>query len=198
VQMTDDESKNKYDAYGVTFNKNYSNNWSFLTSFDASYRDLREIAPRNPNEALYGPGDFTSSVAGNGGYRRRTDDWSYSMRFSGTYQLPWGLLYAGSFTAQSGEWFNREVQVRDANNANVTIQVEQKVGRYDWVKIWDNRISKRVKTFGNQTIEGIFDVFNSLNVNTITSQTNRNGSAYLQPNTIIAPRVMRASIRYKF
>jgi hypothetical protein len=198
VQMTDDESKNVYDAYGVTFNKQYSSNWSFLTSFDASRRDLRDTEPRNPNEVLYGPSTATNVAAGNGGYRHRVPEWSYAMRLSGTYQFPWGILYASSFTAQSGEWFAREVRIRDANGANVDIQVETHAGRYDWVKLWDNRISKRIKTFGTQTLEGMLDIFNTGNVNTITEQTNRNGSAYLQPTEIIAPRVMRVSVRYRF
>ena len=198
VQMSDDESKNVYDAYGVTFNKQYSNNWSFLTSFDASYRDLENIAPRNPNEELYGPSDFDDVRNGQGAYRQRLPEWSYAMRLSGTYQFPWGILYASSFTAQSGEWYSREVRIRDANGANVDIRVEPQAGRYEWVKLWDNRISKRIRTFGNHTLEGMLDIFNTANVNTITEQTNRNGSAYLQPTEIIAPRVLRVSVRYKF
>ena len=57
VQMTGDESKNSYDAFGVTFNKQYAGNWSFLASFDASHANLREIEPRDPNEQLVWPGD---------------------------------------------------------------------------------------------------------------------------------------------
>jgi len=57
---------------------------------------------------------------------------------------------------------------------------------------------KRFKTFGNQSVEGIVDLFNSLNTNTITNQTNRNGSTYLQPTEIIAPRVFRLGVRYRF
>jgi hypothetical protein len=198
VQMAGDESQNKYDAFGVTFNKQYSNNWSFLTSIDATYRDLKEIAARNPNEELYGPSDFDDVRAGQGGYRLREPEWSYALRLSGTYQLPWGILYASTFSAQSGEWFGRDVQVRDANGANVTIRVEPQAGRYEWVKLWDNRISKRVPLPKNQSVEGILDVFNTGNVNTITAQRNVMGATYLQPTTIIAPRVLRLSVRYRF
>ena len=198
VQLAGDDSKNVYDAYGATFNKQYSNNWSFLTSFDASRRDLENPAARNPNEDLYGPATFTNVAAGNGGYRTRLPEWSYAMRLSGTYQFGWGILYASSFTAQSGEWFAREVRIRDANGANVDIQVESQAGRYDWVKLWDNRISKRVNLPKGQSIEGMLDIFNTGNVNTITEQTNRNGNTYLEPTEIIAPRVMRVSVRYRF
>ena len=38
------------------------------------------------------------------------------VRLSGIYQLPWGITYSSSFTAQSGDYFFREVQIRDALN----------------------------------------------------------------------------------
>ena len=107
-------------------------------------------------------------------------------------------MYAASFVGQSGDWYGRDVQIRDANNTLVTVRVESHLGRYDWVKIWDNRLSKRVKLWGNQSVEGTFDLFNTLNVNTITASTTRNGSTFLQPTTIIAPRVARLGVRYKF
>ena len=111
---------------------------------------------------------------------------------SGNYQLPWGLMYGSSFTAQSGDYFVREVQIRDALNTTITVRTENQAGRYEWVKIWDNRISKRIGLPKSQSIEALVDLFNTLNVNTITSQTNRNGSTYLQPTEIISPRVFRA------
>jgi hypothetical protein len=42
------------------------------------------------------------------------------------------------------------------------------------------------------------DIFNTANINAITAQTNRSGGAYLQPTEIIAPRVARVSVRYRF
>jgi len=101
-----------------------------------------------------------------------------------------------SFVGQSGEWFGREVQIRDATNTVVNLRVDPHLGRYDWVKLWDNRVSKRIALWHNHSVEGLFDLFNTLNVNTVTAQTNR--STYLQPTTIIAPRVFRLGVRYKF
>ena len=195
VQAT---GNNRYHAFGTTLNKQLSNNYSFLVSFDADYRDLRDNAPRNPNEALYGPGITTGNNYGVQNFQFAQSSWNYSMRVSGSYQLPWGLMFASSFLSQSGEPYFREVQIRDANNTNIAIRVESQAGRYEWTKIWDNRLSKRFKTFGNQSIEGTIDLFNSLNTNTIYDQTNRNGSTYLAPTDIIAPRVFRLGMKYRF
>ncbi|MGQ0736382.1 MAG: carboxypeptidase regulatory-like domain-containing protein [Acidobacteriota bacterium] len=201
VQTSDKEARNDYSAYGVTLNKQLSNGWSFLTSYNADYRDLKNISPRDPNEALYGPGDTTNTTAGTttgNPYRTAVPEWTHSFRMSGTYALPWGLMFGSSFVAQSGGWYGRDVQVRNALNALVNIRVEPRAGRYDWVKIWDNRISKRFDLPRGHSVEGMFDLFNSLNVNTVTSQVIRNGSTYGQPTEIIAPRVFRLGVRYRF
>ena len=197
-RIVQSDGRNRYHAVGVTLNKQYANNYSFLASFDADYRDLRSNAPRNPNEALYGPGTTTGNNYGVQNFQFARPSWNHVVRLSGSYQLPWGLTYGSSFTSQSGEYFFREVQIRDTNNTNVAIRVEPQAGRYEWTKIWDNRISKKFKTFGNQSVEGTFDLFNSLNTNTITDQTNRSGSTYLQPLEVIAARVFRLGVKYRF
>ncbi len=189
------EGNNRYHAFGVTLNKQFSNKYSFLVSLDSDYRDLRSNAPRNPNETLYGPG---TGAGGTGSFQFASPSWNYAFRLSGSYQLPWRITYSSSLNAQSGDYFFREVQIRDGLNTNVAIRVDPQAGRYGWTKLWDNRISKRIKTFGNQTVEGELNVYNSLNINTITAQTNRNGSTYLQPTEIISPRVFRLGVRYRF
>lgn len=195
VQAT---GNNRYHAMGVTLNKQMSDKYSFLVAFDADYRDLRDNAPRNPNEALYGPGTVTGNNYGVQNFQFAAPSWNYALRLSGIYQMPWGITYSTSLTAQSGDYFFREIQVRDAVNANVTIRINPQAGRYEWTRLWDNRFAKRIKTWGSQSVEGTFDLFNSLNVNTVTDQTNRNGSTYLQPTEIIAPRVFRLGVRYRF
>jgi hypothetical protein len=195
VQTTGNDS---YHAFGVTLNKQYSNKYSFLVSLDTDYRDLADNAPRNPNEELYGTGTTTGNNYGITNFQRAAASWNYAFRVSGTYSLPWGLTYASSLNAQSGDYFVREIQVRDGNNANVVIRVNPQAGRYGWTKIWDNRVSKRIPTWGSQSLDLEFNVYNTLNVNTITEQNNRMGATYLEPTEIVAPRVMRVGVKYRF
>ena len=82
--------------------------------------------------------------------------------------------------------------------ATVNIRVETHVDRYAWVKIFDNRISKRINLPHGHSVEGTVDLFNTLNINTITTQVIRNGTTYGQPTEIIAPRVFRVGVRYRF
>lgn len=189
------DGNNRYHAMGVTFNKQYANNWSMLFSFDSDYRDLRDNSLiKNPNEARYGPGTGT----GTGSYQFARPSWNYALRLSGTYLLPWGVTFASSLQAQSGDYFFRELQVRDPNGTNVTVRVDPQAGRYPWTKVWDNRFSKRIKTFGSQSLEGELNVYNTLNLSTITAQNNRIGGTYLQPTTILAARVFKIGVKYRF
>jgi hypothetical protein len=189
---------NRYHAIGVTLNKQFANNYSFLVSLDSDYRDLRDIAPRNPNEALYGPGTVTGNNYGVTAFQFGKPSWNYALRVSGSYRLPYGITFASSLNAQSGDYFFREVQIRDALNTLLPIRIDPQAGRYEWTKLWDNRLSKRFKTFGNQSVEGEINLYNSLNTNTITAQTNRNGATFLQPTDIIAARVFRLGVKYRF
>ena len=94
--------------------------------------------------------------------------------------------------------YGRTAQMRNALNSLVNVQVEGRVGRYPWVKIWDNRVSKTFKLNDRMSVEAIGDLFNSLNTNVVLTQTNTNGPIYLNPNTIIPPRVFRFGGKFKF
>jgi hypothetical protein len=74
--------------------------------------------------------------------------------------------------------------------------------------LWDNRVSKTFKINERNTIEGIFDLFNTLNTNVILAQVTTNGPIFGQPYAgsttsavpmaIIPPRIFRLGVRWKF
>jgi hypothetical protein len=183
VNVRPGEGKDQYTAYELTFNKQLSNKWSFLGSYSIDLAHESGNDPINPNQAVY---VWDLPV------------WRQAFKMNGTYALPWGLMWGSTYTAQSGDWFSRTVQVRNALNTNVTVTVEGQVGRYPWVNLWDNRVSKRFKIGDTQSIEGIFDLFNTSNVNAITGWTTQSGSTYHRPSAIISPRIFKLSARYKF
>jgi hypothetical protein len=69
---------------------------------------------------------------------------------SGTYELPWKVLVASSYTAQQAEYFARIVQVPNALNQLVDIVVEGQAGRCDWVRLLDLRLSKTFTWAGSR------------------------------------------------
>jgi hypothetical protein len=202
VNATDGEGDDRYTAFEATFSKSYSNGWSLLASYSADHRDAKNIDPRNPNEALYG------IVSGsNPGVRALPENYQ-GVRLSGTYELPWQMLVASTFTAQQGEYFNRVVQLRDALGTTQNLTVEGQAGRYDWVKLSDVRFSKSLR-FKGGSFEGMVDVFNLFNSSVVLRRITTNGPNFNKPlssggidaasaNPIPAARVFRLSARYRF
>lgn len=194
VNTAGNEGNDRYTAFEATLNKQYSSGWSFLASYTADKRIVRNITPRNPNEARY---------------NWELPEVYQSVRLNGTYELPWKLMVAGTFTGQAGEYYNRVVQVRDALNTLVNVTVEGQAGRYDWVKLADARISKTFSFAGTHSIETFVDCFNLFNTSVVLRRVTTNGPNYFKPlstggidaasaNPIPAARVFRVSLRYRF
>jgi hypothetical protein len=202
VNAAPGEGDDRYNAFEATFSKTYSNRWSFLASYTADHRDAKNIDARNPNEALYG------IVSGNNPGVWALPENYQGVRLSGTYELPWQVLIASTFTAQEGEYFNRVIQVRDALNTTQNLTVEGQAGRYDWVKLADLRVSKSLR-LGPGSFEGMVDCFNLFNSSVVLRRVTTNGPNYNKPlstggidaasaNPIPAARVFRISFRYRF
>jgi hypothetical protein len=177
------EGRDQFTAYEVTFAKQYSNGWSALAGFTVDMAHENDNDAQNPNDMWY-----------------RFDEpyWRQSIKLNGQYELPWGFMWAGTFSAQSGNWYDRTVQKRNALGDNETVTVERRVGRYPWVNLWDNRISKKFTIADRHIIEGTFDLFNTLNINTITGWSVASGSNYHRPSGWITPRIFKLGIKYKF
>ncbi len=196
------EGKGQYTAYEAAFNKQNSNGWSFLASYDLSMAHNNPQDAKNPNEARY-------RMQGTTGYGPSA--WDHGIKMNGTYNLRWGFQWSTTFSAQSGQWYNHAVQVRNADNTSVNQVIAYQVGRYPWVNIWDQRFTKRFKITDRQSIEGFFEVFNTLNVNTVTSHGSNttnpsigpatflgNDKSFYRPATIVSPRIIQLTAKYRF
>jgi hypothetical protein len=188
-----DEGVATFTAYEATFNKTHSRGWSMLANVSADVADVNRQDPLNPNQDLY-----TYNVR----------DWNYSVKLNGTYQLPLGITYATTYSAQSGELYGRSAQMRNALNTLVTVLVEPRVGRYEWVRLWDNRFTKNFVLRGRQSFEASLDFYNTLNSAAVLSQVNVNGPDYLKPSAgsssaatataTLPPRIFRLGARWRF
>ena len=194
TNVADGEGGAEYTGYEATFSKHYSRGWSLLVSGTADVAHVHSVDPQNPNQELY-TWDFPK--------------WSYGIKVNGTYNLPWGITYAATYSAQSGEYFTRSAQMRNALNSTVTVVVDGNAGRYDWVKIWDNRFSKKLVVGRNgQSLDLTLDIYNTMNSSVVLQQVNVNGPDYLKPSAgsssaatasaILPPRILRLGMRYSF
>jgi hypothetical protein len=184
--------------------------------------------PQNPNELYYHADNktlqttspytapFTEAFYG-------PPTWDQALKMNGTYELPFGFQWASTFTAQSGQWLNRGVQVRNALGANVIQTVAFHTDRLPTVNLWDQRFTKKFKIGDRQSIEAYYELFNTMNVNTITQAGTtltttlnaagtapgyapaigtapfvaNNNSPY-RPATIVSPRISQFTVKYRF
>ena len=200
------EGEDDYWAFEATASKRYSNGWSLLASYSWDRRDPKNIDPRNPNEEAYRAQSSNGNLSGN--FPPEIPQTFHGVRLSGTYEMPYQITVASTFTGQQGEYFPRIVQARNALNQTVEVVAEGQAGRYDWVKLMDLRLSK-VFRLGTHSFEGMFDVFNLTNSSVVLRHVNVNGPNYLKPlatggidaasaNPIPAARIFRLSARYRF
>ncbi|MBI4475117.1 MAG: hypothetical protein HY646_20795, partial [Acidobacteria bacterium] len=183
TNLRDGEGKDQYTAYEVTFNKQYSNGWAALASYTVDMAHANDNDPLTPTQMWY---------------RYNKPFWSHAIKMNGQYQLPLGFMWAATFTSQSGAWYDRTAQVADAQNTLVTITIDNRVGRYNWVTLWDNRFSKKFQIGDRHQVEALFDLFNTTNANTITEWSVASGATYHRPTRILPPRIFRLGVRYKF
>ena len=83
----------------------HANGWSLLASYSWDRRDPRNINPRNPNEAAYRAQSTGGVITAD--FPPELVQTYQGVRFSGTYELPWKILAASTFTGQQGEYFPR-------------------------------------------------------------------------------------------
>ncbi len=199
------EGQASYTGYDFTFNKNYSNKWQFLAGYGLSLAHAAEPNAITPDQQLYNHNaDLTT--------------WRNAIKMSGSYGLPdipyfpghklGGVQWSSTYTAQSGDWYDRTADVTNALGTKVTQDVDPHMGRYPWTKDWDQRITKRFKITDKQYVELKWDQYNIMNSNTIQSfgSLDSSSSTYrqpvtnipLSPKTILAPRIYEWSASYRF
>ncbi|MBI4473870.1 MAG: TonB-dependent receptor, partial [Acidobacteria bacterium] len=193
TNVADNEGNDLYTAYELTFNKQFSGGWSLLGAYTTDFSKRRDNRPENPNQLLY---------------RNELPEWYQSVKINGQKDLPWGFMYSSAYSAQQGQYYGREAQMRNALNQTVNILVEPRMGRYDWVKLWDNRISKTFQLNDRHSVEAIMDWFNTLNSSVVLTHVTRNGPNYLKVLAtgqgatvalpIVPPRIFRLGVRWKF
>jgi len=203
------EGSGNYTGYTFTFNKNYSHRWQMVSSLDVDMSHSVNTTPLNPNTAL-------------SNYLGRLGDvtWHQTFKTSGIYTVPdipmfvkgfklAGVQYSATYIAQDGGWYGRSAQLKDARGTNVTVTMDPHFGRYPWLYNWDQSVKKKFKLGETkQSLEFTWQLFNSMNANTLRSwnTTNVNSSNYLQPDgvtplrpsSILTPRIYQWGVSYKF
>ena len=207
--ITNPDFKSSYRGLDLVAQRRFANNWQWLASFAVSRQDLNAAgvsavaagggADQESGSPFLDPNLRINNTSGPGFFDR-----TYSFKTSGSYGLPMGILVSGVFKAQSGTPWTRVVTIRNdignvpLNQGSVSVNAEPRgVRRFPTVKMIDLRVSKSFSV-DRHRLEGMLDVFNVANANTITSINGQTGPQFGAPLAILGPRVFRLGVRYSF
>jgi len=170
------DSKRKYDAFEVTFDKRFSGGWALGGSVVYS-----------KHMYFFGGGNSANEFIN--GYGRAYEDQPLSMKLYGSFDLPWGLVGSFFYRHASGTPYNRTLTIAapeawaEANNAltwDVWVNLEPSGKRRN--QSFDNIDIRFEKQFGLPFGKvGIFvDIYNMLGNKYV--YTGQDPSGYWQPD----------------
>jgi hypothetical protein len=199
----------------VTLQKRFSNGWQGLVGYSISEDDLSRAGT---SFGVFGGGEEESAGAGNGGGFTDPNqainnnggpsvfDRRHSLKMSGSYEIrSVGMNVAAVYKVQSGVpavrllTASEDVNGVPFNQGPITFYAEERgTRRIDTIHYMDFRVSKYFDIRSDQRLELILDVFNLFNQNTVTGVNGNTGSDFLNPLTILGPRVFRLGARFVF
>jgi hypothetical protein len=149
----------------------------------------------DPNVTLYPEG-----IIGNDSER--------AFRISGSYRLPGDITLAGSMLSNNGYPFQTTYAVSRAvataagvsltRSSQSVVLSERGEERLPNVTMFDIRLSRPFRFGAGRSFQPQIDIFNVANADTVTSQTNAVGSAYLRPGAILSPRIIKVGFSLNF
>jgi Carboxypeptidase regulatory-like domain len=190
--------RSDYDGVIFNVNKRLSNGWQLLAgvtfqshegfAHSGTFTDPGTTTDfNNPNYVL----NRDSSVV-------FTDiPWSFGL--SGSYQLPYDIVFSGKYTSGAGGPLMRTLVVSGLPQGSETVWVQPRGDDRveDVTQFVDVRFAKRW-TLGTSRLEGTVDVFNLLNANHVTGQVEAIGTTIGRPNRILTPRIVRFGVTARF
>ncbi len=188
--------ESNYDGAQFDFQKRMSNRWQMLAGlslqqhrgFDHS-GTYTGVDFSNPNSSI---NRYDSSVF---------IDLPWTATVSGTYQLPWDIMFSGKYTARAGDPLNRTATFTGltASQASETVRLAARGTdrTEDVTKFIDLRFAKRFR-MGSASVEPNIDLFNLLNANHVLLQNEQIGSTWGRPTRILTPRIIRFGVTARF
>lgn len=193
-----DVLESDYDGVQFSFNKRMSSRWQLLGGLTIQ-----------SHEGFSHNGTFTdtntTTDVGDPNFQMNRDrsavftDLPWTFTLSGSYELPYGVLVSGKYTARAGDPLSRTLTVSGLSQGSVTVWVQPRGEdrTEDVNKFVDVRFGKRFN-LGTTRLEGSVDIFNLLNANHVLLQNEAVGTTLGRPSRILAPRIIRFGVTARF
>ncbi len=130
------------------------------------------------------------------GGRHRFGTWTATAW--GTFLGPWKTAVTPVLRHQSGQPFGRTISA--VMNYGVIRVLAEPIGtrRMDNVTLLDVRVERDVWRAGSRRVAVFLDVFNLFNANPEQELNWASGTGFLQPLSVVAPRIARVGVKAGF
>jgi hypothetical protein len=175
---------NRRMSHGWSLNASYSYRWNRDNAngyFGQNLRVRQDVA--NPNDAI------------------NTEDGRYvfglwTAKVNGSYDAKWGLRFTPAFRLQQGQPYARTFQATMNYGAQRFLAEPFGSRQQDNVYLVDVRMEKNFKLGGSRSISGFIDGYNLTNANPAQNINWGSGATFLQPTTIVPPRLWRFGAKF--
>jgi hypothetical protein len=121
---------------------------------------------------------------------------SWSAKAHGTYQAPWNVLITPALRLQAGQPYGRTIQVTLNYGAQRILTEPITARQQDNIVLLDTRVEKVIKVGGGRSISLFVDGYNLTNANPSSNINWASGATFLQPVTIVSPRLARFGAKF--
>ena len=173
--------------------------WQIMASYSATKKNIPLTAASTQSEfnsnAYAAPDDPNSEI-------NRTDrTWESTGKISGAYtRLPFGVAVSANYEYRNGTPFARTVLFTGGQTVTSIIINAEPIGtrRRPAVNLFDMRLEKSVALGGTHKAVVRANLYNVLNLSTVTTMVDRSGPTFLRPTAILQPRIIELSVAYTF
>jgi hypothetical protein len=193
----------KYRAIELTLRRRLQNRWQLFGSYVYGRSEGNKGTGHNESQGTV----FASPNTLVNAYGRLTLDRPHQIKIQGSYELPYGVMMSATYSGLSGTPWARQVRFLPAQSplivveSSITVAAEP-VGaqRFDFVHDISLRAEKRFELGGTRRLGILVDIFNLLNVSTVTSvqQTRVDHADFGKPGEIVLARALRLGARLSF
>jgi hypothetical protein len=162
TRVNDPRLDRKYRSFELAVSKRLSNRWQAMAAYSLTKLHVpAQVA--NPNQGIFGDDNTTEWTA----------------KVSGSYTLPHDVLASVNYELRNGAPWQRTHLFRGGAQIPTIVLPVEALGaqHYDNLHLLDGRVRKDFRFSKHKVAVGA-DIFNLLNLNTVTSITTRSGASY--------------------
>ncbi len=194
--VNDAKANQSYASFELAISKRLANRWQFMASHSATKKHI----PILPVGSANGLAISVATDDPNAEIHNSDDTWEWLTRAEGAYLFPFDALVSFHYELRSGDPQARTVLLRGGKTIpSITLKAEP-MGSLQLpnISLLDLRFEKTLRLTPTQKVAARVNIYNAMNINTVTSRTVQSGANYLRPTGIVTGRTFEFGATYSF